>query len=351
MLESAPCCPPDPRILLSVDYLNWWLREGRLPVALTTSSQASQGLLGKPDTQVLYGNQRLPTRHGDQFGGPRATLTGWFDSEHSFGFEMSAFFLERDSTHYRIDSDGSLLLARPYFNPDGSSASSVVAGQAPTGLRNGSFVGYSRIELFGEEANLTTELWSTEGFRLDLLGGARFLQMRDRSDFTATGHSLPDQATLFGSEDHYRIANAYYGGQLGLRGEFSCGRWSLTTQGEIGIGGNVEKIREYGFSVFHTPNARAVTPVGLTVQANNTGAFERTALNMVASANLNLRYRVSDHVSIFGGYTFLLWNGVLRSGDQVNTVVNPNPTAPSSVPFRTDLFWAQGINAGLTLSW
>lgn len=343
--------PPGPRILFGVDYLNWWLREGRVPATLTTSSRASQGQLGQPDTQILYGNQRLPTRHNDEFAGVRGTLDWWFNESRTFGFEMNAFFLERDSTHFKAISDGSTLLALPFAQTDGSQGSYIVAGQAPSGPRNGQFVGYSRIELFGEEANFMAMLLRTENFRLDALAGARFLQMRDRTDFTSTSRSLPSQSMLFGVEDHYRTANAYYGGQLGLRGELIYGRWSLTSRAEIGLGGNDEKIREFGYYLVQSPTSRGVTPVGLTVQANNTSTFQRTDLNMVTSADLNLRYRFSKHVSISGGYTFLLWDGPMRSGDQVNTVINNNPGAPPSVLYRRDVFWAQGVNVGLTLTW
>ncbi len=343
-----------PRLLVGVEYVLWWLREGRMPATLTTSSQASRGLLGEPDTRVLYGDERLPTRHGDRFNGVRASLAYWFDDAETLGAEGSAFFLERDSTHFKATSDGGTLLARVYENPDGSPASAIIAGAAPAGLRNGGFVGYTRIELFGEEANLVAPLFDRDGFRLELLGGARFLQMRDRTDLTASGHLLPQQAILYGLEDHYRADNAYYGGQVGLRGELARGRWSLNLRGEIGLGGNAEQVRAFGSSLVHTPTERLVTPAGLTVQASNTGTFDRTALNMVIEVGVNVGYRLTDHARVLGGYTFLLWDGALRSADQIDPVVNPNRgTAPArpAIPFKSDVFWAQGLNVGLEFSW
>jgi hypothetical protein len=343
-----------PRFLVGAEYLLWWLREGRLPPTLTTSSPASRGLLGQPDTQTLYGGDRLPTRHGDRFNGVRATLGYWFDDGQACGIEASAFFLERDSTHFKATSNGSTLLARVYENPDGSPASSIVAGPAPTGPRSGGFVGYSRVELFGEEATFVAPLALGEGFRVESFGGARFLQMRDRTDLTATGHSLPDQATLFGLEDHYRVENAYYGGQAGLRAELSRGGWFVNLRGAVGLGANVAQVRAFGSTLFQTPAERVVTPVGLTVQASNSGAFDRTTLNMVSEVGLNVGCRVTDHLRAFAGYTFLLWDSPLRSGDQVDLVVNRNagtPPARPAIPFKEDLFWAQGLNAGVEFSW
>jgi hypothetical protein len=342
------------RVYGDVEFILWWLREGRIPVSLTTSSPASMGLLGQPDTKVMYGGDRLETRHGDRFNGVRATLGYWFDDAQSLGIEGKAFFLERDSTHYRTDSNGSTLLARPYFNPDGTPASAIIAGPAPTGPRTGSFVGYTRVELFGEELNLVAPLAVGDGYRLEGLAGARFLQMRDRTDLTATGHSLPDQTTLFGLTDHYRAEDAYYGGQVGLRGEATYGRFYLKACGEVGLGANDEQIRAFGDHLVQTPLARVDLPGGLTVQASNSGNFDRIAVSLVGEVSVNLGYRLTDNLEVFVGYTFLLWDSPVRSGDQIDLVVNTNPGTPPArpaIPFKEDLFWAQGLNVGLGLSW
>jgi hypothetical protein len=352
--EAVPEPAAGSRLVVGADYLLWWLREGRLAPTLTTSSQASQGLLGQPDTRTLYGGDRLETRHGDRFNGVRVTLGYWFDDDHGCGVEANGFFLERDSTHFKATSNGSTLLALVYENPDGSPASSIVAGQAPTGLRNGGFVGYSRVELFGQEANLVTPLFAGDGFRLEALGGARFLQMRDRTDLTATGRTLPDQTTLFGLEDHYRAGNAYYGGQAGLRADLSGGWWFVNLRGEVGLGADVERVRAFGATLFQTPTQRVVTPVGLTVQASNRGTFHRTALNGVSEVGVNVGCRLADCVRVYAGYTFLLWDSPLRSGDQIDPVVNKVAgTAPArpAIPFKEDLFWAQGLSAGVEFSW
>ena len=69
----------------SAEYVVWWIREGRAPAALTTSSPASQGVLNQPDTRVVYGDRRLETRHQDRFVGVRLGAD-WMDSTEQFGF-------------------------------------------------------------------------------------------------------------------------------------------------------------------------------------------------------------------------------------------------------------------------
>ncbi len=131
-----------------------------------------------------------------------------------------------------------------------------------------------------------------------------------------------------------------------MRGTATCGRWSLEMSGEIGLGGNAEKLRAFGQSIYQTPAERLVTPTGLTVQASNTGTFNRAAVNMVSEVGVDLGYRLTRRVRVYGGYTFLLWDGPVRSGDQIDPVLGR-----PGVPFKEDVFWAQGLNAGLTLAW
>lgn len=348
---TAPTCG---NVIAEVDYVLWWLREGRVPATLTTSSPSSQGLLGQPDTQTIYGDDRLQTRHGDQFNGIRAYVAWYADDAHSFGLEADAFFLERDSTYFKSTSDGSILLARPYFTTDGQPASYIVAGPSPNGLLRGGFVGYSRVELFGQEANSVFRLVRRDWGSLDLLLGARFLQMRDRTDLNAVSYSLPDNKNLYGMDEHYRTHNAYYGGQLGLRNELRQGRWILDTQAEVGLGGDFQSVRSFANTIVQSPLQRISTPTGLIEKLSNIGDFGRTAVNLVTEIDCTVGYQLTSHIELRAGYTLLLWDGPVRSGDQIDLVVNPHPgTGPvrPEIPFKQDVFWAQGVNLGARFQW
>lgn len=355
--DLAPSALPS-RLYGRVEYVYWWLREGRIPALLTTSSFASEGRLDQPDTRVLYGDERLETRHDDRFIGARMRLGLWLDDEQTCALEGGAFFLERDSTYFKTVSDGSTLLARPYRDAlTGSQASEVFAGPTATGPRSGGFNGYSRIELFSQELNLALNLWASPPARLDLLGGFRSLQMRDRLDLTATSQLLPEKSTIYGLTDHFRVHNIFYGGQLGLRASQEWGPWQVELRATAALGANVETGRAFGDRIAHAPLARDVQPFGLSVLTSNTGRFHRTALDGVYETGLNVGYRLGEHFCVLAGYTFLLWDSPLRA-NQVDFSVNPNqinglgggPARPA-IPFRTDLFWAQGLNVGLAFSW
>ena len=51
--------PPEPRLWGRAEYLLWWVRDARLPPLVTTTpatvSQAVQGALTAPGTEVLFG--------------------------------------------------------------------------------------------------------------------------------------------------------------------------------------------------------------------------------------------------------------------------------------------------------
>jgi hypothetical protein len=345
--DFAPAASPYGHWSVGGEYLIWFLREGHVPPLLTTSGFSSGGRLGEPDTQVLYGNDHLQTRHDNRFFGTRVSL-GWTNTEQTFGVEGRAFFLERDSTYFKAVSDGTTLLARPYFSPNGTASSEVFAGPTPLGWTDGGFVGYSRIELFGEEANAVVPLATGGELCCDLLAGTRFLQMRDRLDLIATGHLLPDRTLLFGLGDHYRTHDAFYGGQVGVRCQGTWGNWFVDLRGTAALGGDDQQIQTSGDRTYQTPFQRTVVANGLLVQPGNTGTFERGQVDFVGEAAVNLGYRLTRHASLFVGYTLLYWNNPIRAGDQADLVVNP---AKTSVTFKTDAFWAQGFNVGLDLGW
>jgi hypothetical protein len=275
------------------------------------------------------------------------------------GIEGSAVFLERDSTYFKATSDGGTLLARPYINAlNDSPQAEIITGPTQAGSRNGGFNGYSRIELFDEEANAMFRLICLRQLSVELLTGAHFLQMRDRLDLTAAGRILPDETILLGETDHYRVDNRFYGAQVGLRGEYCRGLWFINLRGTIALGGDEEMLRTFGDRVFNSPTARIVQPFGLYVLPSNTGTYTRTDFDVVSEVGLNAGCQLTRHLRAFTGYTFLFWNNPIRAGDQVDLTINPTQltgalagAARPAIPFRTDSFWAQGVNVGLELCW
>ncbi len=336
---------PEPRWHVQADYLIWFLRDSRVPPLLTSNPV------------ILYGHEKIETeRHeipGRHFG-VRLGVSGWLDDEESLGIEVRCFFLERDSSDFKLRSDGSLPLARPFIDPDdGSLQAEVIAGPVPGGgVLSGAFNAFTKIELFGEEGHFIVPLAREDGWRLDFLAGVHCLQMREQLKITSSSKLLPEEAILFGTTDRFRTVNRFYGGEIGLRGECSVGRWFVNVEGKLALGGTDQSVKTLGERTFHTPTERTVQPVGLYVQPSNAGDFRQGQFDIVTELGINVGYSVTDSLRAHVGYTFLYWTNPVRPGDQIDLAIDldQQSTRPA-IPFRDDFFWAQGLNAGIELRW
>ena len=107
----------------NVEYLSYWMKGNGLPPLVTTSPtgtpQADAGVLGEPNTRILFGNERVVD--GQRNGG-RITVGGWWVGD-VLGIEGNYWALGRETTNYRAVSDFSNglastdpILARPFTN-------------------------------------------------------------------------------------------------------------------------------------------------------------------------------------------------------------------------------------------
>jgi hypothetical protein len=361
LAEFAGGNPAAARWQFQADYLVWWLRRDRVPPLLTTGPAASQGILGQPGTAVLYpgGDGKLASRH-DRFVGGQFSLGYWLDSEQSWAVEVRGFFLERDSSNFTIkEAPPGMLLARPFIDATtGGQRSEILAGPAPgVGDLTGGFNAYSRIEVFGEEADVTAALLRGDDWRLDFLAGARFLQMRDRVDVTAASYLLPARTTLLADSDHFWTFDKFYGGELGVSGSYALGAWSVNLRASAALGGTNQQIKTKGDRTFQTPLVRIEQPFGLYVLPTNSGTFDRWSLDFVSEVELSIGYQLTSWLRATCGYSFLYWRNPVRAGDQIDAI-NPSqlagplvgPARPA-IPFKEDFFWAQGVRAGMEMRW
>lgn len=342
---------------LQFDFLYWWLDKLHVPPLVTTGPPGSQAIFGQPGTEVLRGNGDLVSRHQRYIGG-RIGGDWWLERDSPFGINGSITLLERDSSNITYDPHTITPLARPYLDAtDGQWHSFIVAGSSPQfGELSGSVNVYSRIEFFEEDANAMMRLAEGDRFRLNLLAGAHFIQMRERLDLTGTSRILPDETTLIGVTDHFHTYNKFFGGQLGLNGCWQRGAWSLEGKGVLSLGGDFQEIRAFGDRVFHSPEGRTTENFGLYVLPGNRGSFQRGIVDFVTEWGLTLGWSLSSRFKLRFGYTLLTWSRPVRPGDQIvpidlTQIAGQGSETRPNVPFRTSFFWAQGLNFGLETRW
>ena len=107
---KASTSPPGGSFWIEASYLYWSAKGDRLPALVT---QGGTGVLGAPGTVVAFGDSDV---NGGWRSGARVRLGYWFDPAKRSGVDAHFFMLDRSATDFAASSDGSILLARPFFN-------------------------------------------------------------------------------------------------------------------------------------------------------------------------------------------------------------------------------------------
>jgi hypothetical protein len=339
------------------------MKSANLPPLVTASPpgtpQANVGVLGVPDTSVLFGGSQV---NGGLIPGGRLTAGAWLDSCRTIGIEGYYFELADRSDHFSAGSPGNL--GRPIFNtatgrPDAELISfpGFVNGNVHASASSGGLIGAGALA----RCNLCAGCW----YRLDALAGYRFLSMIDRvginENLTSTdpAQTVAPLGTNILLSDSFHTSNQFNGGDFGLVGEMRWGRWSLRGTGRIALGATYERVDINGSTTVTVPGFPPVTsPGGLLALSSNSGRHSREIFGAVPEARVQLFYQVTSHLRAHVGYTFLYWSQIVRAGDQIDLSVNPGllpPPVPGTSPQRPEFifhgtgFWAQGIDLGLEL--
>jgi hypothetical protein len=330
---------------------------------LTSGSVADTvpGALGQPGTSTLFGGK---TFDNNPYSGARLRLGYWFNDCHGLGLDLGGFFLGGTSNSFSASSLGVPFLARPFLNAL-TGLQDVEAVAAPTGLA-GTFTAINTFFMYGAEANLRRNLfcgcnWFIDGFAgWRMLGLNESLSMRENlAVFSSTNPNLPTGST-FVVADRFGTSNLFNGGQIGAVGEYRLGRWSVDLRTSIALGGTQQNVNISGSTASQGPGIVPTTlPGGLLALPSNIGSHTRSMVSMVEEVGVNLGYQFTNHIRGFVGYNFLWWSSVVRPGEQIDPVVNPNllPPATAGGPARPAFsfhgsdFWVQGITAGLDIRW
>jgi hypothetical protein len=319
------------------------------------------GALGQPNTQVLLGGSFEKEEHP----GARFQAGYWLDECHTIGVEGSFFFLPQEGKTFAANSGQfpGLVIARPFVDLN-TMMESVQIGTSP-GLATGSVSAHQFSRLWGAEANLRCNLCCDCAYRVDLLGGFRYVDLKEGLNITENLFALPGGSAFGGDHiivnDRFDTRNQFYGGQVGVVAEYRRGPWFVEGRGKVVLGANHETVDIFGFQTVTTPTGMMIPPDkpgGLLALSSNIGHHTRTRFAVIPEAGVNIGYQFRDHFRVFAGYNFLSWNNVVRPGDQidrgldVNRIPNFPPGPPitavrPAVPFKETEFWAQGISVGL----
>jgi hypothetical protein len=333
----------------SAEFLMWWAKGTHLPPLVTTSDpgtlQTDAGVLNLPTTTILFGNEIAGK---DLQAGGRVMLGLWLDDEHNVAAGGRFFGLGGDTTSFSASSDGSTILARPFFNAFLGVDDALLI--AFPGLAAGSVSAQASTQnIFGTEAFTEIMMHRDACRRVDLVLGYQFMRLDDSLQVVSS-HTLLLNNLNFNIRDRFRAYNEFHGGEIGLRGRVSRGCWTLDGLAQIAVGGVRQQVIIDGQTVI-TPagGAPATFAQGLLAQPSNSGNFERSKFAYIPSLTVNLKYHVNPCLNFFLGYNLIWHSDVALSGDHVDLRVNLNQPLPPPLPafaFRDRDYWIQGINFG-----
>jgi len=354
------------RTWADAEFLLWWMRGQNLPAIATTSpigTSASQaGVLGAPGTSTIIGGSWANdgVRTGGKFSGGY-----WFENAPDIAIEADFFFLQNLSQSYNAASIGSTILARPFTNALDGAPSAVriaypgdVSGSISAQVATNGFVGGG----IGLRQNLTS--YQTSNFRLDALVGYRAMTFSDKVNIDSNLTSInPDNAnfvavgTTINASDRFSSSNTFNGFDTGFAGEYNTGKFSFQSSFRIALGMTQSNVKINGSTTTSVPGTDSISSVGgLYALSSNIGDVGNKAVSIIPQVNTRAGYMITDSIKASLGYNFLVWTGVVRSANMVDTTINPNLIPNSSTtggPARPSLsmaqsaIWAQGLNFSL----
>ncbi len=283
---SAP-----PAFYGSAEYLLWWTKSDHAPPLVTTGPASSNGILGQPGTEVLFGGPGTSLNSDVRQGG-RFTLGYWLDPCQQCAIEGSFFFLENEQTRFLASSDAFPLLARPFFRINTGSEFSEIA------TRPDLTTGFVKVKS-------PTELWAPNSTPATISAAAaptastaspafRYLNLEDGIHVEENLVGVPTLPNF--ANDHIVVSdvfdtrNQFYGGQVGVDAELRRGRWFLDLKGKIALGDTHESLNIQGSQTITDPAGNVqIFRGGLLALPSNIGHFTRDRFAVVPEIGINRR--------------------------------------------------------------
>ena len=341
---------------LSAEALFAWFKSSPTPVPLITDSYADA-----PGVNVLLGGGSVDTNPNAGF-----RVTGSYRYDSRLGVEITGFYVPNRSTSSSVSSTGepgSIDLYLPYFDVTQNRENVTEISYWPE--YRGSAQATLSNNLGGGEFNVTWAMPPQEAWRIDLVGGFRFLQLRETYTLTTSSpYNPPNPVDIWNTTDAFDARNRFYGLQIGARAAYDKGPWVGSASGKLALGTMQQRVSVNGLLETNDYNNYGPTQTfsgAYFALPTNSGDHSRNTFAAVPEVALNLGYRVTPQATLFVGYTFLYASNVARPGDQINRNINPTQSvaygndpparlvgaAQPAFNFNTTDFWAQSLSIGL----
>lgn len=304
-----------------------WFENQRVPPLVIIGPPQPQPI--GPAGRILYGGNQ-PVDFGG-LDGIRATAGYWLDSQQTWAVELSGFLTEPISQNLAVVHDGAatnpVLLART----DGTLAIGAIIGLP--GVQRGAITVSQDTRLWGAETNIVLNSNDNRRWRLELLGGFRYLDLDESLDIAGFSGPLVGQPNYF-QADSFDARTQFWGPQVGSKLSASWGVLSLSVIGKLGVGVSHLSAQRAGQTL--DPLGQIV-PGGLLVTPFNAGRDTTDRAAALSETTIQVGWQMSRCVAATVGYNFLYLTSSARVGDQISPVGGINATD----------FYTNGITFGL----
>lgn len=339
------------------DSLYWWSKEMNVPPLGTTSPigtpQAQAGVLGQPGTTIVLGNGPV---HDEVHLGGRFTLGLWLDPSQCSGLDVTYIKLHDDAESFSASNNDFAILARPFFNlGNGTEDARRIAF---AGEVQGTLSIQTTSELQSLDAAYRWTSMQTRCQRTAVLLGYRFAQLEERVRIDESTLALagPLAGATFDLFDQFTTKNTFHGAMAGVEIEWQKNRyWSWEALAKVAVGQNNTRADVAGQVTTTIAGVSATAQGGLLALPTNISTFEESEMGALWEFGLTLRRQVRRELTATFGYTFLLWTGVARAGEQIDLGINTTQVPPGvlvgdarpAFAFDMSSYWAQGLQIGL----
>ncbi len=340
---------------VAVEALLFWFKSSPTPVPIITDD-----VLGHATTNVLLGGGSIDTNPNPGF-----RISGSYALERGWGIEALGFYVPSRTSSRQVSSPGTISstdLLLPFFDVTTAQESATEISFSP--LWAGSAQETLTNSLGGGELNATWMLTPQGGWRNELIGGFRYLQLREDYAITTSSPTIPPYIPdIWNTSDQFNARNRFYGLQVGLRAAYDSGPWVGTGVVKLGVGSMQQRVSVSGqldTNDFTNNGPVQTYPSGYFALPTNSGNHTQNQFAAIADIGLSLGYRLTPVATVYAGYSFLYLSNVVRPGAQINRNINPSysvayggePPAKPAGPaqptfgFSTTDFWAQSLTIG-----
>lgn len=340
---------------LSAEALSAWLRKSPTPVPIITDN-----FVDAPGVHVLLGGGSVDTNPNAGF-----KLTAAYRVDGHLSAELAGFYIPTRTTSTRVSSTGqpgSTDLYLPFFDVTSNEENfteisywSTFRGSAQATLSN---------NLGAGEFNVTWTMPKHDAWRVELLGGVRFLQLRESYTITTSSpYNPPNPADVWNTTDSFDARNRFYGLQVGARAAYDQGPWVGSVNARVALGTMQQRVAVNGHletNDYTNYGPVQTFPGGYFALPTNSGEHSRNSFAVLPEIAFNIGYRLTRDATVYLGYSLLYASNVVRPGDQINRNINPTqtvsygndppvqPAGPAQPTFRFNSsdFWAQSVSIG-----